>query len=255
MTLTGHILPVAFVVGIWFASTALVVWLDNRAAASFGRSLVVMGLVALAALGVVVATAASSTMLGVYTAFAATIAVWGWHELSFLTGAAAGPRRLPCPEEARGWERFRLSAATVMHHEIALAVTAILLAALTWRAANPVAGTTFALLFGMRLSTKLNIFLGVPNFSTEILPPQLAYLKGYFRRASFNALMPFSLVAGGALTLWLGQQALATDGSVAVGWSLLTTLALLGLVEHIFLVLPLRDSALWRWAIPTRANG
>jgi hypothetical protein len=33
-----------------------------------------------------------------------------------------------------------------------------------------------------------------------------------------------------------------------VGASLLTTLALLGVLEHLFLALPFRDGMLWGWA-------
>ena len=40
-----------------------------------------------------------------------------------------------------------------------------------------------------------------------------------------------------------------------MSWSLLTGLALLGVLEHLFLVIPLRDSALWRWAMPASNNG
>ena len=39
-----------------------------------------------------------------------------------------------------------------------------------------------------------------------------------------------------------------------VGASLLTTLTLLGVLEHLFLALPFRDGMLWGWAMPTRAG-
>ena len=250
MTTTGHILPLLFVALLWFASTALVVWLDNRPRVSFTNSLTITGMAALFGVGIIAAAAPSATLVATYASFVAAFAVWGWHELSFLTGTTTGPRREPCPDDARGWERFRLSAATVIHHELALVATLALLIVLNWGSANPTGAYAFAILFGMLLSTKFNVFLGVPNFSTEILPPQLAYLKSYFRKAPFNALMPVSLAMGIGATVWLAQTALASTGDAAVMWSLLTGLALLGLVEHLFLVLPLRDSALWRWAIP-----
>ncbi len=255
MSLTAHLFPALFVLALWFVGTGLVVWLDNRARGSFVFSLSVMGVVAIAAIVVVVLTAESNDPLAVYAAFAASFAIWAWHELSFLTGAATGPRRLPCPPGITGWARFRVSAATVLYHEIALAVTLLVLTIVTWNGTNPVAAQNFGLLFAMRLSTKLNLFLGVPNFSTEILPPQLGWLKGYFRIAPFNALMPLSLVAGIAATFWFANAALSAEGDAAIGWSLLGSLALLGVAEHVFLVLPLRDSALWRWAIPARVDG
>jgi putative photosynthetic complex assembly protein 2 len=247
---TGHILPLLFVATLWFASTALVVWLDNRPTVSFASSLTITGMAALFGVGIIATAAASATLVATYASFVAAFAVWGWHELSFLTGTTTGPRRTPCPADASGWKRFRLSAATVIHHELALAATLALLLVLTSGSANPTGAYAFAILFGMRLSTKLNVFLGVPNFSTDILPPQLAYLKSYFRTRAFNALMPVSLALGIAASIWLGQTALASVGDAAVMWSLLTGLALLGVVEHLFLVLPLRDSALWRWAMP-----
>ena len=250
MSTTGHILPLVFVALLWFTSTALVVWLDNRPSFSFANSLTITGMAALFGVGIIAAAAPSATLLATYASFVAAFAVWGWHELSFLTGTTTGPRRTPCPEDAHGWERFRLSAATVIHHELALVATLGLLVILTWGSANPTGAYAFAILFAMRLSTKFNVFLGVPNFSTEILPPQLGYLKSYFRKAPFNALMPVSLALGIGATAWLAQTALSTTGDAAVQWSLLTGLTLLGVVEHLFLVLPLRDSALWRWAIP-----
>ena len=247
---TDHLLPLLFVALLWFCSTALVVWLDNRGTASFARSLSLAGVGALIGVGIIAAAATSASAIAAYASFSASFAIWGWHELSFLTGATTGPRRTPCPPEARGWTRLRLSAAAVLHHELALAATLALLVSLTWGTINSTGAAAFAVLFGMRLSTKLNIFLGVPNFSTDILPPQLAYLKSYFRTRRFNALMPFSLVLGVGVTAWLANTALTATGSAAVSASLLTGLALLGVVEHLFLVLPLRDGALWRWAIP-----
>jgi len=248
VTATDHALPLLYVAMLWFASTALVVALDHRARGPL--ALFVMGLAAIAGVCVIAMTADSTDPYAAYASFTAAFAVWGWHELSFLTGHLTGPRQTPLPADAHGWTRFRLSAATVIHHEIALVATLALLVAVSWGAPNPTGAAAFALLFAMRLSTKLNIFAGVPNFTPDILPPQLAYLKSYFRTRPMGAPMLISLTAIGAATWWLAAQALAAEQ--AIGWSLLTGLALLGLVEHLFLVLPLRDGALWRWAVPAQ---
>jgi putative photosynthetic complex assembly protein 2 len=247
--MAAHGLPLLYVVVLWFLSTALVVWLDNRSTRSFGSSLTVAGIFAVVGVILITIAARDTSALASYVSFTATFAVWGYHEMSFLMGKLTGPRRSECPVGVVGWMRFRLSAATVIHHELALVATLGLLAALTWGQPNLTGVAAFAILLAMRLSTKLNIFMGVPNFSSEILPPQLAYLKSYFRKRAFNPLMPFSLIGGGALTFWLGQSALASGGDAATSLSLLTGLALLGVIEHVFLVLPLSDSALWRWAI------
>lgn len=243
-----HGWPLVYAGGLWFVATGAVLALDSRARTSFRTSLIVTGMLACAALGVIAVTVDSSTPFAAYVAFTGALAIWGWHELAFLTGAATGPRREPLPAGAQGWTRFRLSAATLIHHEIALALTLVLLAGLSWGSPNAVAAQTFGLLFAMRLSTKLNIFAGVPHFDTAMLPPHLAYFGTYFRRGPVGITMLFSLacLVGGAILL--GDRAVAATGGVAVGASLIFALVALGLLEHLFLILPTKDAALWRWA-------
>ena len=240
--------PLVYAGVLWFVATGAVLALDSRGRGNFAVALTATGALACLALVIVAATVGNASPLAAYTAFTAALLIWGWHELAFLTGAAAGPNRSPLPAGARGWTRFRLSAATVIHHEIALMLTALLLTGLCWRAANPVAAQTFALLFAMRLSTKLNIFAGVPHFDIAMLPPHLAYLASHFRvrPAGLPMLLSLAALLGGAI--FLGERALAASGGAAVGGSLVFALVALGVLEHLFLVLPTRDAALWRWA-------
>jgi hypothetical protein len=130
---------------------------------------------------------------------------------------------------------------------VAIALTVIGLTAALWTAGNQTALWTFAILWAMRLSTKFNIFLGVPNITEEFLPSHLEHLKSYFRNRALNLLFPLSVTAGTILTLWLGQQAWAASPPAQTTFVLLTTLAALGVIEHWFLVLPWRDEELWRW--------
>ncbi|WP_155644851.1 DUF3623 family protein, partial [Erythrobacter donghaensis] len=97
-------------------------------------------------------------------------------------------------------------------------------------------------------------FVGVPNSTSEMLPDQLAYLKTYFGPNRMTLLLVASIAGIAAVTVWFAQLALAAPvGSAAmVGASLLTTLALLGVLEHLFLALPFRDGMLWGWALPKR---
>jgi len=244
------VLPMCFALAVWFVSTGAIVWLDARPRRTFRLSLVLGGLVALAALAGLWASRDDTSTRGAYCAFSAALLVWGWHEMSFLMGAVTGPRRSALPHGARGWTRFKLSAATVIHHEIALAATLGLIAATTWNAANPTALHTFALLFVMRLSTKLNIFAGVPNLSSDLLPPHLGYLKTYFRKGPLTPLFAASLLLSIGVTAWIAQAAMHAPHPT--GLILLFTLAMLGIVEHAFLALPLPDAALWRWANKTK---
>lgn len=253
---SGHIVPLVATIAMWFFATGLVAWLDNRERATFPRSLLLAGIAGVGGLLLVLATMHRVSHLGVYGGFAGALLIWAWHEIGFLTGAAAGPRREACPVGARGWERFTHATAAMAWHEIALAVTALLLISLTWNAPNQIGAMVFVLLLAMRLSTKLNIFLGVPNMSTEILPPHLTYLKSYFGPRRFTPLLALSILASVALAVWLGSVALAAPaGPEAAGASLLFALAALGALEHLFLALPFRDGALWAWALPGRREG
>ena len=154
-----------------------------------------------------------------------------------------------CPPAPPAGQRFRLSAATLIHHEIALALTLAFLTGLSWNAANPVAAQAFGLLFAMRLSTKLNIFVGVPHFDTAMLPPHLAYLGSYFRTRPAGVAMAASLAAL-ACTCHLARHARrfierGCRQSVPAWSSRWSRSALL---EHLFLVVPVKDASLWRWA-------
>ena len=239
-------LPLIFALTAWFVSTGAIVWLDARPRRTFALSLAIGGAVALAALGGIWASRDDTSTLGAYCAFSAALLVWGWHEMSFLMGAVTGPRRSALPAGSRGWVRFKLSAATVIHHEVALAVTLAAIAALTWHAPNQTAFYTFALLFAMRLSTKFNIFAGVPNLSADLLPPHLDYLKSYFRKGPLTRWFAVSLLLAVGATATIGVA--ASQSAQPTGLILLFTLAMLGIIEHAFLALPLPDAALWRWA-------
>lgn len=254
VTWQDHILPVLATVATWFLATGLVAWIDHRDRRTFPTSMALAAGAAIVGLALVLIATTMTEKLGVYLAFAGALLIWGWHEVGFLTGAITGPRREGCPGSASPWRRFRHACAALAWHEIALLITGMTLAALTFDAPNPLGAQIFLLMLLLRLSTKLNIFLGVPNMNADILPPHLAYLKSYFGPRRLHPALLFSLAATVALAIWLGARALrlpASDAQAATA-SLLFGLAALGTIEHLFLALPVRDGALWNWALPAR---
>jgi putative photosynthetic complex assembly protein 2 len=128
--------------------------------------------------------------------------------------------------------------------------------ALTWGEANQVGTWTFMILWGMRLSAKLNVFLGVPNLSEEFLPEQLHYLKSYLAKKPMNLLFPVSVTVSTVIAALLVRSALAADASAfeVAGFVFLAALLALAILEHWFLVLPLPDAALWSWALRSRSE-
>lgn len=251
----GLLLPFAVVTALWFVSTGLVAMLNHRFRQSFGRALVIAGGCALGGLTLVVLSSTSEAVWAVYASFLGGLLIWSWHEISFLTGAVAGVHREPCPRGARGWERFSLATMALIHHEVALAMTAGLLLSLAAFTHNATGALTFALLLVFRLSSKLNIYRGVPNMSDELLPRHLDYLKSYFGPRSLHPVLLLSTVAIVGLGAWFAHAAFVapTAAGTAQG-ALLSGLCLLAALEHIFLAIPFRDSALWQWALEARAE-
>ncbi len=255
MTLALIAPPLLFAVLLWWFSTGAILWLDRLPKKTFALSFGAASAIAAAALYGVADSARNDSALSAYVGFACAIAIWGWHEMSFLMGFITGPRRQNCPADARGWRRFKLAAATLIHHEIALAVTGVAIAALTWGQPNQIAVLTFLVLWAMRLSAKLNLFLGAPYRSEEMLPDHLSHLKSYFRNRPMNALFPLSL-AGGLALLWaLHTLAFSADATLhqQTGFLLLLALTGLALVEHVFMFIPPPNALLWGWAAPATA--
>jgi putative photosynthetic complex assembly protein 2 len=243
-------LLVAFAGVIWWASTGAILMLTSCADHTYRWSMLTSVFAAIFALFLVVSSSAAASREGVLIAFVAAIVLWGTIEMAFLMGYVVGPRRERCPNHASGWRRFKVSAAALAYHEIALAAVLVLLAFLVHGAPNQMAFQLFALLWAMRLSTKLNIFLGVSNANENFLPPRISYLASYFRRAPMNSLFPLSVTAVTAYVIVLFGQALKADATPydAASAALLATFATLALLEHWLLVLPVPSMALWPWA-------
>ena len=113
----------------------------------------------------------------------------------------------------------------------------------------------------MRLSAKLNLFLGVPFLHDDWLPAHLRYLRSYFRVRPMNFLFPVAVSAATIVTFVLVQAALGPDATPAdaTGRLLLASLLGLAVLEHWFMVLPLPVAALWskfraRQAVPRHST-
>ncbi|MEL6662232.1 MAG: putative photosynthetic complex assembly protein PuhE [Pseudomonadota bacterium] len=245
-------LPFLIAALIWWASTGVLFWRMGKAPGTYSATVIAATLAMGAGTLALLALRNDTGVLAAYGSFLAGIAIWGWHEALFLTGYVAGPRRAPCPEGLSTWRRFVVSTEVVIHHELAIAAHAVLLVALSWGAANPIAAWTFLLLWGMRLNAKMVVFLGAPNISDEFLPRHLTYLSTYFGKRRVTAFFPiFITLATAAATALTYTAALQPAGSgLAIGLMLISALAWLAVLEHWALVLPIPDGALWRWAQP-----
>jgi putative photosynthetic complex assembly protein 2 len=231
---------------LWWFSTGVILFLNHLSPASFRWSLAGASLVAIAALVEIRFTASVPTVAGAYVGFTCGVLAWAWHEMSFFMGYVTGPRRTAGPA-VEGWRRFRHAAQTCQYHEIAIAVTALGILLLSAHGANQVALWTFLSLWVMRLSAKLNLFLGVRNLNEQFVPRRIAYLTGYMRHRRMNWLLPFSIAGGTLAAVLFGVHAAAAHVTpfTAVGDTLVAALLGLAVVEHAVMVLPLPFEALW----------
>ena len=246
-------MPVLFAIFVWWFSTGVVLLLNGMPRTTFRWSVLISSALALTALYGVSHTVHSLSVVNAYCAFTCALLIWGWHELTFLTGWLTGPRQEACTA-VDGWPRFRQAVAAILWHELAILASGIVLAIITWNAPNKIAMWTFLVLWVMRTSAKLNLFFGVRNLSEEFLPPHLAYMASYFRRRAMNIFLPFSIATSAAALVLIAQAAMKFDTSTAgtVGLLLVGSMLTMAILEHFLLVLPLPSTALWRWAMRNR---
>jgi putative photosynthetic complex assembly protein 2 len=243
-------LAIAYALFVWWFSTGAILMLVRARRAWHPWAMAAAtGLAALSLWGLI-ATRSIATPEAALAGFTYAIVIWGFIEMSFLFGYVTGHRREPLGADLRGFPRFRQAFAVLSFHEGAILLTGLVLIALTAQSINAVGTWTFLILWAMRISSKLNLYLGAPNVSADMLPSHLDYLASYFSRGRVSPFFPLSVtLASLAFGVTLHAAATAPDAFHAVAMTLLATLLCLAILEHWFLVLPIRDSALWSWAL------
>ncbi len=249
-----YLLPIAYTLFAWWFSTGVILYLNGLPRRTHPWTMLGATVLLGVALVGLVETRDDTRLSGVYIAFTCSLLVWAWQEVAFLLGYVTGPRRIACPEGATGWRRAGAAVLALLHHELALVVLGAVVAATTWGGRNPTGLACFAILWVMRQSAKLNVFLGVRNLNESFLPAHLKYLQTYFRRASMNRLFPVS-VGASTWVAWLVWDAAGSRGIgnfEATSLIFSGTLLSLAILEHWFLVLPLPSELLWQWGMHSR---
>jgi len=252
MSLYGY--PALYALGVWWFATGLIIYLDCLPRHTFRWSMPAATAVFVIALYRLWASSADTSVPGAYAAFTYGVLIWGWQEMSFFTGQLTGPRKTASPARPGGLRHFWHGIETCLYHELAIIASAAAVVALTWGAPNQVGRWSFLLLWAMRQSAKLNVFLGVLNLSEEFLPEHLLYLRSYMARRPMNLLFPVSVTAGTVLAVSLVDRATASGIQPfrAAGLTFLIAMLGLGILEHWFLVLPLPLAPLWTWLLQFR---
>ncbi|MBK5912764.1 putative photosynthetic complex assembly protein PuhE [Rhodocyclus purpureus] len=247
----SYAIPAAFAAFVWWSSTGVIFYLDGLPRHTFRWSMAGATILLVGALVGLAASSQETSVAAAYQSFFCAIVIWAWFEMSFLMGFIIGPRRALDRPPTEGFQRFVNATEAILYHEIALVFGAVLVWALTTDAPNLVGAWTFAVLWVMRLSAKLNLFLGVPNLSAELLPEHLSHLRQYLTQRPMNMLFPLSLSLSGAAAILLIREILVfpADSFEATGLTLVTTLLALAIIEHWLMVVPINGSRLWEWAL------
>lgn len=249
--IASYTVPPIYAAFLWWFSTGAVLLLVGRAGRfELPRALLAAVLSAVALGGLSVSTRDTSVG-GAYFAFTCTILLWAGQEIAFLAGWLTGPRPRPCPLGISGWRRLSFALQAILYHEFALLACGAAVIALTWDGPNQVGLWTFAALWVLRQSAKINLFLGVPVTNDELMPDAVRFLKTFFARKPVSAFFPVSVTLATAVLVIMIQRLVevaVTPFDVA-GLTLVSTLFALGVVEHWFMLLPLPAITLWGWGM------
>jgi putative photosynthetic complex assembly protein 2 len=238
----------------WWLGTGVILWLVRLPVRSFAWSMALMTVVLGLSLWGTAASMRESTVLNAYLGFVSVILMWSWHELAFLTGMITGPRKVGLDPEVVGGQRFGQSVMALLHHEVALLFNFLVLLAMQQGQPNHVALCTFALLWCMRLSAKLNLYFGVPQVGEQYLPGHLAYMASYFRRSRVTACYYLTMGLSVGAWMWLVWPSPADSAVRSTGSVLLASLLGLAIIEHLLMVFALPLQRLWGWAMSRGAE-
>ncbi|MEM9731910.1 MAG: putative photosynthetic complex assembly protein PuhE [Pseudomonadota bacterium] len=243
--------PILFTVAIWYFSTGAVLWLARGTRERVPHRL--LGVTVIAAVGFAGAliSAHHNEVWTPYLAMIAAVAIWAWAEFTFLTGLLTGPRRAPCPPDISEARRFVLAFRTISQHEFGLLVALAALALVAYTGQNAHAFAVFSTLWIMRISAKLVLFNGAPAFSSDMMPSPILYMTTYFRcdrigPVFWGATLSLTALTAAAITALLLGWIDTDQTTIAI---MLVSVVALATFEHWMMVLPWRDSALWKWAL------
>ena len=194
-----------------------------------------MALLGALGLALVVRTRGWRTARSAREAFLGASLLWWCSAALFYSGWGV---RLPSlARGASGSAALALQAveSTLLPDVVGLAIL-VLLVLLTARAANRAAAATFLAFWTTLQTAKLNVFFGVANPGTELLPTHLAGLRMFFGPAENSPLLPVTIVALSLVTMYVGRNAArARDEHTRHASGMLAVLLALAVLEHLLL--------------------
>jgi len=257
MILTTVLAPVLYTMFLWWFTTGMIMAVYNRSRGVMQAFFIMYTILAFVAFVGLLVTRDHLDAIGAYIAITCGILVWGWHVTGYYLGFITGPRhthealeKMENTQRLSLKKRFMLALFAGLHHEILAIVTGIAIAFVTAGHPNRWSLWIYVALWLMHGSSRLNVLLGVRNFSVELLPERLQYLQYVVSERKYNEFFPFSMVIASVAVLVLIYQAISPDASLShtTGSVMVITMLILGILEHGLLILPL-STILWGWGL------
>jgi len=230
---------------IWWVSTAIIIYFNFQPVVRFYFFLTSLSLALIWGF-LWVKHRNDDTIKGAYISFTGALFVWGFVEVSFYTGYIVGPYVRPIFAISPSWQAFHQAVHRSIYHEMMIMTLGIAALGIFWKAKNKFGLITFFILWFAHQSCKLNVFFGVSNIGQEFIPDAVSDMTPYMTVANMNWLFPFSITLNTLIAYKFLKNA-RNKGEMnwrRIGYILVGMMALLALVEHWLLVLPLNES-LW----------
>ena len=252
--MTTYMLPVLFVLFVWWFSTGAVIYLNNLPKYTYKWSFLGATFVLVGSIYGLTVTSQSDTLASAYLSFTFGLLAWAWTQFTFYTGMITGPRTTPCPSSCTGSRHFWHAVETSMYHEIFAALLGVVICFSTMNGQNHIGSWTYTIIWLMHTSAKLNAVLGARNLNEHFFPEQLRYLSSFIKKRPMNLLFPVSItVSTVALAVLVNKAMAAESGSFELlAYTFYIVILALGIVEHWFMMLPLPAEALWNWAVKAK---
>jgi putative photosynthetic complex assembly protein 2 len=230
---------------IWWISTAIIIYFNFQPVVRFYFFLTSLTL-AITWGYLWVKHRNDDTIKGAYISFTGALFIWGFVEVSFYTGYIVGPPVRPLFTISPSWEAFHLAVHRSIYHEMMIMTLGVAGLVIFRKAKNKFGLITFFILWFAHQSCKLNVFFGVSNIGQEFIPDTVSDMAPYMTIASMNWLFPFSITLNTIIAYKFLKNVKnpAESDWRRIGYILVGMMALLALLEHWLLVLPLNES-LW----------
>jgi len=252
-----YAVPILFVLFTWWFSTGAVIYMNNLPPRTFRWTVPAATALMPICLASIHELRIFTTPSAAYWGFTYGLIAWAWTQLTFYTGIITGPRQQPCEHDCGGGLRhFWHTIETCLYHELLAIGVGVAIFAASYGGGNWCGAWTYAILWVMHSSAKINAVLGVRNLNEEFFPSHLKYLRSFLRERPMNALFPFSVTGGTIATVILFQNAAhAASPFDFINAIFLGTMMALAVIEHWLLILPIPAATLWAWGLSAKEKG